>query len=45
MILEVQHETRFEYTEPVAEWVSEVRMEPTSDARQSCHSFHLSVTP
>ncbi len=45
MILEVQHETRFEYTEAVAEWVSEVRMEPASDARQSCHSFHLAVSP
>jgi transglutaminase-like putative cysteine protease len=45
MILEVQHETRFEYTEPVAEWVSEVRMEPASVAEQSCHSFHLAVTP
>jgi transglutaminase-like putative cysteine protease len=45
MILEVRHETRFEYTEPVTEWVSEVRMEPASDADQSCHSFHLAVTP
>jgi transglutaminase-like putative cysteine protease len=45
MILEVQHETRLEYTEPVTEWVCEVRMEPASDADQSCHSFHLAVTP
>jgi transglutaminase-like putative cysteine protease len=45
MILEVQHETRFEYTEAVTEWVSEVRMEPASGADQSCHSFHLAVTP
>ena len=45
MILEVQHETRFEYTEPVTEWVSEVRMEPASDTDQSCHSFYLAVTP
>jgi transglutaminase-like putative cysteine protease len=45
MILEVQHETRFEYSEPVTEWASEVRMEPASDAGQSCHSFHLAVTP
>jgi transglutaminase-like putative cysteine protease len=45
MILEVQHETRLKYTEAVTEWVSEVRMEPTSDAAQSCHSFHLAVTP
>jgi transglutaminase-like putative cysteine protease len=45
MILEVQHETRFAYTEAVGEWVSEVRMEPASDTLQSCHSFHLAVTP
>jgi transglutaminase-like putative cysteine protease len=45
MILEVQHETRFEYTEPVAEWMTEVRMEPGSSADQSCHSFHLAVSP
>jgi transglutaminase-like putative cysteine protease len=45
MILEIQHETRFEYTEPVMEWVSEVRMEPASNTGQSCHSFHLAITP
>jgi transglutaminase-like putative cysteine protease len=45
MILEVQHETRLEYTEAVTEWVSEVRMEPASDGAQSCHSFHLAMTP
>jgi transglutaminase-like putative cysteine protease len=45
MILEIQHETRLEYAEPVTESVAEVRMEPVSDARQCCHSFHLNVTP
>src|SRR6266542_4437280 len=45
MILEVQHETRLEYTEPVTEAVAEVRMEPASDADQSCRSFHLAVAP
>ena len=45
MILEVQHETRLEYSEPVIESMSEVRMEPASDADQSCRSFHLSVSP
>jgi transglutaminase-like putative cysteine protease len=44
MILEIQHETSMEYTEPVAEWLTEVRMEPASDERQSCHSFHLLVS-
>src|SRR4051794_21438202 len=45
MILEVQHETRFEYSDPVTEAFAEVRMEPASDADQSCHSFHLAVSP
>jgi transglutaminase-like putative cysteine protease len=45
MILEVQHETRFAYTEPVTEAVTELRMEPASDADQSCHSFHLAIQP
>ena len=45
MILEVQHETRLEYSEPVAESTTEVRMEPVSDADQSCHSFHLGISP
>lgn len=45
MILEVQHETRFDYDGPVTEWVTETRMEPASDADQTCHSFHLEVAP
>jgi transglutaminase-like putative cysteine protease len=45
MILEIQHETRLEYAEPVTESVTEVRMEPTSEGRQSCRSFHLRVNP
>jgi transglutaminase-like putative cysteine protease len=45
MILEVQHETRLEYSEPVTESVTEGRMEPGSDADQSCRSFHLAVSP
>jgi transglutaminase-like putative cysteine protease len=44
MILEIQHETTMEYSEPVSEWVTEVRMEPASDDQQSCHSFHLLVS-
>ncbi|MCI0683851.1 MAG: transglutaminase family protein [Gemmataceae bacterium] len=44
MILQIQHETRLEYTDAVLEWLAEVRMEPVSDERQSCHSFHLSVS-
>jgi transglutaminase-like putative cysteine protease len=45
MILEIQHETRFDYTEPVKESVTEVHMEPVSDENQTCHSFHLDVGP
>src|SRR5262245_17331536 len=45
MILEVQHETRLEYAEPVTEAVAEMRMEPASDAELSCRSFHLAVSP
>ena len=45
MILEVQHETLLKYSQPVTESVTEVRMEPVSDADQSCRSFHLEVGP
>jgi transglutaminase-like putative cysteine protease len=45
MILEVQHETRLEYSDAVTESLTEVRMEPGSDADQSCRSFHLMVSP
>src|SRR5262249_38153424 len=44
MILQIQHETRLQYTEPVTEWITEVRMEPVSDAGQTCQSFHLRVS-
>jgi transglutaminase-like putative cysteine protease len=45
MILEVQHETRLEYSESATEVLTEVRMEPCSDADQTCHSFHLETAP
>jgi transglutaminase-like putative cysteine protease len=45
MILEVQHETQLEYTEPVTESTTELRMEPASDADQTCHTFHVAVSP
>src|SRR5438105_951877 len=45
MIIEIQHETRFEYSEPARELITELRMEPVSDQDQSCHSFHLEVAP
>jgi transglutaminase-like putative cysteine protease len=45
MILEIQHETRLEYSDPVSESITEVRMEPASDADQTTRSFHLAVNP
>ncbi len=45
MILEIQHETRFEYSDATIESLTELRMEPMSDEKQSCHSYHLGVTP
>ena len=45
MILEIQHETRLEYTQAVIESMAELRMEPASGAEQSCHSFHLAISP
>ena len=43
MILEIQHETEMEYSQPVSEWLCELRMEPVSNATQRCHSFQISV--
>lgn len=45
MILEILHETRLAYNEPVTESVAEVRIEPVSDSQQSCRSFHLAISP
>lgn len=44
MILEIQHETLMEYSEPVGEWRCELRMEPVSDGLQRCHSFRINVS-
>jgi len=44
MILEIQHETQLNYTEPVSEWLTELRMQPVSNELQSCHSFFLNVS-
>ena len=45
MILEIQHETRFEYAEPAMEALTELHLEPVTDADQTCHSFHLAIAP
>jgi transglutaminase-like putative cysteine protease len=44
MILEIQHETCLRYSAPVTEWVAEMRVEPISDANQSCQTFYLGVS-
>jgi len=43
MILEIQHETTMEYSQPVSEWLCELRMEPMSDRGQRCHSFQITI--
>ena len=45
MILEIQHETLLEYSGPITEGFTEVRMEPVSDADQSCRSFNIRTVP
>jgi len=44
MIIEIQHETRLTYSQPVAEWMAELRVEPMSDDHQSCQTVSLTVT-
>ncbi len=41
----IRHVTRFQYTNPVAESITEVRMQPRTTERQSCPLFRLSVRP
>jgi len=43
MILEIQHETTMDYSQPVSEWLCELRMEPMSDGGQRCHSFQITM--
>jgi transglutaminase-like putative cysteine protease len=45
VILEIRHETRLRYSRPVTEWAAEFRMEPVSDAEQTCHAFDLKCNP
>jgi transglutaminase-like putative cysteine protease len=44
MILQIQHETCLQYSDPVTEWVAEMRVEPISDERQTCQSFYLRLS-
>ena len=45
MLLRVQHETKFSYSEPISETVFEVRMAPPSDEDQTNLGYHLRTTP
>ncbi len=41
----VRNLTKFVYSNPVSESVSEVRMHPRNDSNQRCLTFALSVSP
>ena len=50
MILEVQHETRLQYSEPISEWLTEVRMDVSGPEglrdylRREGSKFHQTVS-
>ena len=41
----IRHITKFRYSNPVSESVTELRMQPRSDGGQRCVSFELNVSP
>ncbi|MBX7246395.1 MAG: transglutaminase family protein [Candidatus Sumerlaeaceae bacterium] len=41
----IRHITRFHYTHPVSESLTEARMQPITDANQRCLNFELSTSP
>ena len=45
MRLKIEHTTTFEYTEPVSEAYTEVRLKPQEESGQHCLSFNLRVEP
>jgi transglutaminase-like putative cysteine protease len=45
MRYQIQHVTRFDYSEAIRESVMELRMEPRTDSVQRCLEFDLSVQP
>jgi transglutaminase-like putative cysteine protease len=45
MLYSVRHTTRFQYTAPIAESVTEVWMQPRSTEYQQCSVFRLQVRP
>jgi len=45
MLYAVRHSTRFQYSAPITESVTEVRMQPRSTEYQQCSVFRLQVRP
>ncbi len=45
MLYAIRHTTKFQYTNPIAESVTEVRMQPRSAEYQQCSLFRLQVRP
>lgn len=45
MRLSLFHETRFSYQSPVTESVNEARLQPCTNAWQTCESFYLETNP
>ena len=45
MYYSILHKTRFRYSAPVSESITEVRMQPRSEGAQRCLSFKLHTTP
>jgi transglutaminase-like putative cysteine protease len=45
MYYSILHKTRYRYSAPVSENVTEVRMQPRSEGAQRCLSFRLTTTP
>src|SRR5690242_881814 len=45
MLLQIRHETRLSYSEPVSETVFEVRMAPRTDEDQTSLRYNLRIAP
>jgi transglutaminase-like putative cysteine protease len=45
MYYSIRHVTRFRYSAPITESVTEVRMQPRTEGPQRCLSFNLTISP
>ena len=45
MLYSIRHTTRYQYTSPIVESVTEVRMQPRNTDYQQCSQFRLQVRP